>query len=302
MPAPVLAGTTQRGTCWSPAARCGAQPRAGTPGARRPAPRRPLQRSLAVAGGGSLTPSRAAALNRMAASTSGGRTTGSGRAPSTGTTAWCGRWTCHVRGLPSSWEAGPALLPRQLCLLLTHWRAPTPAADDSTLLMTAAGDASARLWDLQTGEELFKFKVCAWRGRLRVDGERAGAGIASPGAAATLPLAHRAACLLPPCPPGAQFHEPARACEFSVGEKLAAISTDPFMDSMSSIRIFDIAAGAHAQRSPRAAPPPCPPIPPPALALCKAAGRRASSPPAAPMLPPRPAPPPANRRRHRRPE
>ena len=38
-----------------------------------------------------------------------------------------------------------------------------------------------------------------------------------------------------------QFNEPARAAKFSVGERLAAVSTDPFMNSVSAIRIFSIA-------------------------------------------------------------
>lgn len=68
-------------------------------------------------------------------------------------------------------------------------------ADDSTILLTGAGDSTARLWDVHTGEELFKF----------------------------------------------QFNEPCRAVKFSVGERLAALSTDPFMESMSAIRIVNIA-------------------------------------------------------------
>lgn len=38
-----------------------------------------------------------------------------------------------------------------------------------------------------------------------------------------------------------RFNEPARACKFSVGERQAAISTDPFMNSVSAIRVFNIA-------------------------------------------------------------
>ena len=57
---------------------------------------------------------------------------------------------------------------------------------DSSVLLSAAGDSSARLWDMRTGEELFRFR----------------------------------------------FNEPARASKFSVGEKLAALSTDPFMNSV----------------------------------------------------------------------
>lgn len=39
-----------------------------------------------------------------------------------------------------------------------------------------------------------------------------------------------------------RFNEPARAAKFSVGEQLAAVSTDPFMNSVSTIRIFNIEA------------------------------------------------------------
>ncbi|PSC70882.1 eukaryotic translation initiation factor 3 subunit I-like [Micractinium conductrix] len=66
---------------------------------------------------------------------------------------------------------------------------------DSQRLLSAAGDSSARLWNMTTGEEQFR-----WR-----------------------------------------FNEPARACKFSVGERMAAISTDPFMNNVSAIRVFNIA-------------------------------------------------------------
>ena len=39
-----------------------------------------------------------------------------------------------------------------------------------------------------------------------------------------------------------QYHEPCRAVRYSVGEAQAAISTDPFMQSLSTIRIVNIAA------------------------------------------------------------
>ena len=32
------------------------------------------------------------------------------------------------------------------------------SADDSKILLSAAGDSSARLWDMRTGEELFRYK------------------------------------------------------------------------------------------------------------------------------------------------
>jgi WD40 repeat protein len=44
-----------------------------------------------------------------------------------------------------------------------------------------------------------------------------------------------------------QFNEPARASKFSVGEKLAAVSTDPFMNSKSAIRFFRIAEDPREQ-------------------------------------------------------
>lgn len=69
------------------------------------------------------------------------------------------------------------------------------------MLLSAAGDSSARLWSMETGAELFKF----------------------------------------------QFNEPARASKFSVGEKLAAVSTDPFMNSKSAIRFFRIAEDPREQ-------------------------------------------------------
>lgn len=72
---------------------------------------------------------------------------------------------------------------------------------DSKVLLSAAGDSSARLWSMEDGSELFRFR----------------------------------------------FNEPARACRFSVGEKLAAVSTDPFMNSVSTIRLFNIAANPAEQ-------------------------------------------------------
>jgi translation initiation factor 3 subunit I len=63
------------------------------------------------------------------------------------------------------------------------------------MLMTGSGDATVRLWDLQNGQELFKFR----------------------------------------------FNEPARAVRFNIGENMAALSTDPFMNSLSAIRLVNIA-------------------------------------------------------------
>ncbi|GAB4817248.1 hypothetical protein N2152v2_004294 [Parachlorella kessleri] len=67
---------------------------------------------------------------------------------------------------------------------------------DSSTLLTGAGDATARLWSMHSGEELFRFR----------------------------------------------FHEPCRAAKFAVGEHMAALTTDPFMNEVSAIRIVNIAA------------------------------------------------------------
>jgi len=72
---------------------------------------------------------------------------------------------------------------------------PLPA-DDSSTLLTGAGDSTARLWSMHTGDELFRFR----------------------------------------------FHEPCRAAKFAVGEHMAALTTDPFMNEVSAIRIVNIAA------------------------------------------------------------
>jgi CRP-like cAMP-binding protein len=69
------------------------------------------------------------------------------------------------------------------------------------VLLTGSGDATARLWDMTSGEELFR-----WR-----------------------------------------FNEPTRAVKFSVGERMAALSTDPFMNSVSTIRLVNIAEHAEDQ-------------------------------------------------------
>eukprot|EP00890_Picochlorum_soloecismus_P003875 jgi/Picsp_1/4489/NSC_06710-R1_tgf-beta receptor-interacting protein 1 len=66
---------------------------------------------------------------------------------------------------------------------------------DTSMLMTGAGDSTARLWDIASGEELYKF----------------------------------------------QFHEPCRAVKFNIGDTMAAISSDPFMNSVSCIRLVKIA-------------------------------------------------------------
>ncbi|KAG7670746.1 hypothetical protein Ndes2526B_g01501 [Nannochloris sp. 'desiccata'] len=72
---------------------------------------------------------------------------------------------------------------------------------DSTRLLTGSGDATGRLWDMTTGQELFKF----------------------------------------------QFNEPCRAVKYNIGETMAALSTDPFMDNVSAIRIVNIAENIEDQ-------------------------------------------------------
>ncbi|KAK9866185.1 hypothetical protein WJX84_002050 [Apatococcus fuscideae] len=67
---------------------------------------------------------------------------------------------------------------------------------DSTRLITGSADSSARLWDVETGESLFKF----------------------------------------------QFQEPCRAVDFSLGDDMAAISSDPFMAAPANIHIVRIEA------------------------------------------------------------
>ncbi len=77
----------------------------------------------------------------------------------------------------------------------------TDTTYDTSVLMTGAGDSTARLWDITNGDELFKF----------------------------------------------QFHEPCRAVKFNVGDTMAAISTDLFMDSVSAIRLVKIADDSSEQ-------------------------------------------------------
>ncbi|KAL2497536.1 Transducin/WD40 repeat-like superfamily protein [Abeliophyllum distichum] len=66
---------------------------------------------------------------------------------------------------------------------------------DSTRLITGSADQSAKLWDVQTGSQLFTFN----------------------------------------------FDSPARSVDFAVGDKLAVITTDPFMGLTSAIHIKRIA-------------------------------------------------------------
>ena len=67
---------------------------------------------------------------------------------------------------------------------------------DSTMLITGSADQTAKIWNVQTGEQLFSFN----------------------------------------------FGSPARAVDLSVGDKLAVITTDPFMDLPSAIHVKSIAA------------------------------------------------------------
>lgn len=63
-------------------------------------------------------------------------------------------------------------------------------------MITGSADQSAKLWDVQTGTQLFTFN----------------------------------------------FDSPARAVDFSVGDKLAVITTDPFMGLTSAIHVKRIAS------------------------------------------------------------
>lgn len=67
---------------------------------------------------------------------------------------------------------------------------------DSTRLITSSADQTAKLWDVQTGQQLFTFN----------------------------------------------FDSPARAVDFSVGDKLAVITTDPFMGLTSAIQVKRISS------------------------------------------------------------
>ena len=68
-------------------------------------------------------------------------------------------------------------------------------AGDSGLLITGNADQSVKLWNVQTGAQLYSFN----------------------------------------------FDSPARAADFSVGDKLAVITTDPFMGLPSTIQVKRIA-------------------------------------------------------------
>ncbi|XP_058773766.1 eukaryotic translation initiation factor 3 subunit I-like [Vicia villosa] len=66
---------------------------------------------------------------------------------------------------------------------------------DSGLLITGSADQTAKLWNVQSGQQLFTFN----------------------------------------------FDSPARSVDFSVGDKLAVITTDPFMELTSAIHVKRIA-------------------------------------------------------------
>lgn len=68
-------------------------------------------------------------------------------------------------------------------------------AGDSMQLITGSADQTAKLWNVQTGQQLFTFN----------------------------------------------FDSPARSVDFAVGDKLAVITTDPFMELSSAIHIKRIA-------------------------------------------------------------
>ena len=75
-------------------------------------------------------------------------------------------------------------------------------AGDSSKLLTGSGDSSAKLWDMETGKDLFSFK----------------------------------------------FHEPCRAVAFSLGDGMAAISSDPFIGAPAAIHLVTIAGAACVAR------------------------------------------------------
>ncbi|KAK8958108.1 Eukaryotic translation initiation factor 3 subunit I [Platanthera guangdongensis] len=72
---------------------------------------------------------------------------------------------------------------------------------DSRLLITGSADQSVKLWDIQSGTQLYSFN----------------------------------------------FEAPARAVEFSVGDKLAVITTDPFMEQTPTIQVKRIARDPNDQ-------------------------------------------------------
>lgn len=71
----------------------------------------------------------------------------------------------------------------------------TLLSGDSTRLITGSADQTAKLWNVQTGAQLYSFN----------------------------------------------FDSPARAVDFAVGDKLAVITTDPFMELTSAIHVKRIA-------------------------------------------------------------
>lgn len=76
-------------------------------------------------------------------------------------------------------------------------------AEDSTRLITASGDQTVRLWDVESGQEQHKF----------------------------------------------EYRQPCRCVTFSLGEKYAIVSLDPFMGSASSVDMLRIAEDPAEQTS-----------------------------------------------------
>jgi translation initiation factor 3 subunit I len=68
-------------------------------------------------------------------------------------------------------------------------------AGDSTRLITGSADQTVKLWDVQTGTQLYSFN----------------------------------------------FNSPARSVDFSIGDNLVIITTDPFMGNPSTIQVKRIA-------------------------------------------------------------
>ena len=88
-------------------------------------------------------------------------------------------------------------LPCACCIDSPSWSCKRSCvrAGDSTRLLTGSADSSAKLWDVETGENLFTFS----------------------------------------------FREPCKAVAFSLGDHMAAISTDPFMGRDPAIHLVNIA-------------------------------------------------------------
>jgi WD40 repeat protein len=77
-------------------------------------------------------------------------------------------------------------------------------AGDSGRLITGSADTTAKLWNVQTGQQLFTFN----------------------------------------------FGAPTKSVDFSVGDKLAVITTDPFMELSSAIHVKRIAKDPEDRKQP----------------------------------------------------